>query len=288
MPTALLFGRAASSRDDFDVEAEAAEALQLDSYAVDLQALLDGDEARALATLPRRPQRLLYRGWMLTVEERVQLHEALEARGHSLRVTPLQYEAAHRLPAWYPRLVGYTARSRWTHGPHVEDAWALLPSLGPGPWLLKDHVKSAKEHWHEACFVPTDCTRARFGELCERLLEVRGERFEGGFVLRRWLPFQPFGQTPTGPAFLEYRLFFGRGRLVAAAPYFDFDVETPDFTAFERLARRIDSPFFCMDLAQLESGDFAVVELNDGGVSMLPAAMDPRELFGGLARVGLL
>jgi hypothetical protein len=107
-------------------------------------------------------------------------------------------------------------------------------------------------------------------------------------VVRRFLPFRGYGQTPTGPAFLEYRLFFGRHRLLEAAPYFDFDVETPDFSAFERLARRIDSPFFTMDLAQLESGDFAVVEVNDGGVSMLPASTDPRGLFGALRDIGLL
>ena len=106
-------------------------------------------------------------------------------------------------------------------------------------------------------------------------------------MLRKYLPFRSWGQTPSGPAFVEYRLFFGKQRLLCAAPYFDADLETPDFTAFERLAQRIDSPFFAMDLAQLESGDWAVIELNDGGVSMLPASLDPRELFNTL-RAGQL
>jgi hypothetical protein len=176
----------------------------------------------------------------------------------------------------------------WTEEPDVDELWSRKIKLGDGPCLLKDHVKSAKELWVEACFVPADCTRERLGAMCERLLEARGDRFEGGFVLRRYLPFRGYGQTPSGPAFLEYRLFFARHKLVCAAPYFDFDVETPDFTPFERLARRIDSPFFAMDLAELESGDFAVIELNDGGVSMLPSSLDPRELFTALREAKLL
>ncbi len=56
----------------------------------------------------------------------------------------------------------------------------------------------------------------------------------------------------------------------------------PDFSDFERLARRIDARFFTMDVAMLESGQWAVVELNDGGVSGLPASIDPRDLFAAL------
>jgi hypothetical protein len=281
--SALLFGRVPHQRDDFDIEAEAAEASSIDAYQLDLDALLNGAAEQALSTLPDRPHRFLYRGWMLRLDDRETLQTELAERGHQLLVTLEEYEAAHRLPAWYPHLVGYTARSVWTEEPDVDELWLRKQELGEGAALLKDHVKSAKELWAEACFVPANCTRERLGAMCERLVEARGDRFEGGFVLRRYLPFRGYGQTPSGPAFLEYRLFFARHKLVCAASYFDFD-----FTPFEQLARRIGSPFFSMDLAELESGDFAVVELNDGGVSMLPASLDPRELFTALRETKLL
>ncbi|HZI11927.1 MAG TPA: ATP-grasp domain-containing protein, partial [Myxococcus sp.] len=71
----------------------------------------------------------------------------------------------------------------------------------------------------------------------------------------------------------------GRGRLLAAEPYHDFDVEVPDFTAFEPLARKLDAHFFTLDVAMLEDGGWAVMEANDGGVSGLPPSLDPRTLF---------
>lgn len=282
MPTtpALLFGRASHQPDDREVEAEAAESVGLESYQLELNALLEGNHELALATLPRESRRFLYRGWMLSEVEYQALEESLLERGHRLIVTSSQYAAAHYLPNWYPKLAGYTSRSVWTEGPDAAEAWALAQSLGPPPWLIKDHVKSAKESWHQACFIPPGASEAQFIASCEQLHAIRGERFERGFVVRRWLPFRTWGQTPSGPAYLEFRLFFARGRLVSAEPYFDAeDVEVPDFTAFERLARRIDSPFFTMDLADLGHETYAVVEVNDGGVSSLPASLDPRELF---------
>ncbi len=277
---ALLFGRASHQADTRDVEADAAESLGLESYQLELNALLEGDVELALNTLPARPRRFLYRGWMLTEAEYALLEEGLADRGHALVVSTEQYAATHYLPNWYPRLAGYTAHSVWTEEPDAAEAWELAQTLGPGPKLLKDHVKSAKEAWATACFVPADATRADFFERCERLLEVRGDRFERGFVVRRFLSFRTWGQTEAGPAFVEYRLFFAQGRLVAAEPYFDAEeLEVPDCSGFERLARRVDSPFFTMDLALLESSAYAVVELNDGGVSSLPASLDPRELF---------
>ncbi|TSC25250.1 ATP-grasp domain-containing protein [Corallococcus sp. Z5C101001] len=281
--TAILFGRNPHQPDPFDVEADAAEALGVDTYQADLSALLSGDAERALSGVPERGRlRLLYRGWMLTEEEYGALDEAVAALGHRLMTTPEQYAAAHYLPRWYPRLARYTARSVWTEGTDVAEAWHAARRLGPSPWIVKDHVKSAKERWAEACFVPADATREDFERVCLNLLDARGDRFERGFVVRRFLPLKVYGRTPEGPAHLEFRLFFGRGRLLAAEPYHEFDVEVPDFSAFAPLGQRIASPFFTLDVAMLEDGGWAVVEVNDGGVSGLPPGLDPRDLLAAL------
>ncbi|WP_342375066.1 ATP-grasp domain-containing protein [Myxococcus stipitatus] len=277
---AVLFGRNPSQYDTFDVEAEAAESLGFDTYQVDLAALLNGNTEHALEAVPKRGGlRLLYRGWMLTEEEYTTLDEALSERGHRLITTPDQYAAALYLPLWYPCLSRYTARSVWTEGTDADEAWRAAQALGPSPWILKDHVKSAKERWEEACFVPAKATREDFARICANLVEERGERFERGLVVRKYLPLKVYGRTPTGPAHLEFRLFFGRGRLLAAEQHHEFDVDTPDFSAFEPLGRRIDSPFFALDVAMLEDGGWAVIEVNDGGVSGLPPGLDPRVLF---------
>ena len=66
--------------------------------------------------------------------------------------------------------------------------------------------------------------------------------------------------------------------LVAHAPYHDFDAAPPPLSCFDFLSS-LDSPFFTVDVARLDSGDWRVIELNDGGVSTLPPLMDPRDLY---------
>ena len=75
---AIVFGRNPHQPDSFDLEADAAEALGIETYPLDLAALLEDDPERACANLPERGHlRLLYRGWMLTGEEYAALDEAL-------------------------------------------------------------------------------------------------------------------------------------------------------------------------------------------------------------------
>ena len=109
---------------------------------------------------------------------------------------------------------------------------------------------------------------------------TRGDRFERGFVIRELLPLAELAIRGANgePLFDEHRLIFWERELVAHAPYHDFDAEPPPLTHFGFLAS-LDSPFFTADVARLESGEWRVVELNDGGVSTLPPLMDPRELY---------
>jgi hypothetical protein len=72
---------------------------------------------------------------------------------------------------------------------------------------------------------------------------------------------------------------FWQGRLVVHAPYHDVDsvLERPE--QFQFLGGLIDSPFFTADVARLATGGHTVIEINDGGCSILPEQMDPRELY---------
>ena len=266
MPNALLFvlpetTGAFSKRHQ--LEAEAADAIGLPWVRLSLEEVVDGQ----LGELPRGRWVFVYRGWMLKEDEYAALDDALREVGHRLFTTPHAYAAAHFLPQWYPRVEGYTARSVWTDDASAAHAWELAQTLGPPPWIIKDHVKSGS-------VVPTGASRSRFVEAVDALVAERGDRFERGIVVRRYLPFVRYQDH-----FCEFRLFFIRGALVAAAPSFDDDLETPDFSAFEALANRIASPFITIDVAALETGGWAVVEIGDGGVSLLPEQVDPRDVF---------
>jgi hypothetical protein len=185
------------------------------------------------------------------------------------------------VPNYAPLLGDHTAPVRWTEGDDIREAWEAAIELGPPPWIVKDHAKSAKELWHRACFVPEGATYDDFAEVCEQLLAARGDRFERGFVIRKYLELATLpGWTPERRRVTdEHRLVFWEGRLVAQAPYYDVDAESLPEAPFAFLGDILGSPFFTADVARLAAGGTTIIEINDGGCSILPEQMDPRDLY---------
>ncbi len=270
-----------AQQDTLEIEADIGDELGLDIHVIDTEDVVDGQLDRALERLPQADGcSVLYRGWMLTGEEYDALHEALEDRGYYLSTPPEAYVLAHYLPHYHEHIAEHTAPSVWTWGTDLDEAWEVAQSLGDPPWLLKDHVKSAKERWSELGTIPTGCSRTRFDRICTEFIEHRGDRFERGLCFRRLLPLRRLGVTDMGyPIHDEHRLFFWEGDLVASAPQHDLRGARLDPTEFGFLGERIESPFFTADVARLEEGRWTIVELGDGGVSMLPSALDPRDLY---------
>jgi hypothetical protein len=284
-----LFGRprrATSADDRFELEVLATEELGLESYSVPLDPIVLGDLDRALRHLPRPAGRAwLYRGWMLREEEYTALYEALADRDEEIVVDPESFAEASYAPNYLPLLGPHTAPARWTETDSIQEAWEVAQELGPPPWVVKDYVKSAKEEWHRACFVPERAEFETFASICERLVELRGEAFETGFVIKRYLELAtlPGWTADRRRVTDEHRLVFWDGRIVAHAPYLDVDSVLDDASEFAFLGQTLGSPFFTADVGRLAKGGWTVIEINDGGSSTFPEQLDPRSFYRAVA-----
>ena len=226
---------------------------------------------------------LLYRGWIFTEAVYRGFHDALSARGYRLVSTPEQYAEATFFPNYYPKVREASPEAVWTDTADPYLAWCRSRELGDGPFVLKDHVKSAKHLWHEACFVPKGAGREHFETIAGNLLREQGKSFHRGFVVKQYVPLRSRGDGPREyPLCEEYRLFFWRGRLLVASHYHDRAAERGDWAPFERLAERFDAPFFTMDVAQTEAGDWLVVDMGAGECSSLPPSLPASVFYGRL------
>lgn len=284
---AILFcrpGPGSTMEDLFELEADAVDELDLESFVINADLVADGEPERAVARLPRGAGRLLYRGPILTAEEYEALYDAVSERDAELVVEPSAYELALYVPEHHELIADLAPPTRWTHGTDLDEAWEAACELGAPPWILKDHVKSAKEEWETACFVPEGATKDEFAEIARALIDHRAERFARGFVIRRFLDLATSSvRTRERRIPDEHRLFFWEGELVCHAPYHDIGDPLADASPFALLGDRIDSPFFTADVAFLSQGGWVVVEINDGGCSGLPDQLDPRVLYRALA-----
>jgi ATP-grasp domain, R2K clade family 3 len=198
------------------------------------------------------------------------------------------------LPNWNPHVL--TPAAAWTWDADADEAWELARSVGAGPYIVKDHVKSCKEAWLEACFVPKGGRRAKFRSVCTEMMKRRGDRFQGGIVVRPFAPLRLITAHWSGaPIYEEYRLVFWRGKMILAAAYHDIGRDETDESGhlqpwrreavqkFGRLGERIHSDYFVADVARTEDGELTLVEINDGSVAGFPPTVHPIEFYAAVA-----
>jgi hypothetical protein len=265
----------------FEPEFDAAKAVGFDCLLFDEDAASAGEIDRALGRLPSGDGgELLYRGWILTEETYRRLYGALADRGYRLVSSPADYAAVTFFPNYYPKIREHSPATAWTDTPDAFAAWSLARRLGDGPFVIKDYVKSAKHLWHEACFVPQGAGREAFERIAENLRREQGPSFSGGFVVKQYVPLRVRGESPRAyPMCEEYRLFCWKGQLLAASHYHRLPENVVDWTPFVRLAQRFDAPFFTMDVALTEAGDWIVVDMGAGECSSLPPGLEPTRFY---------
>lgn len=275
--------------EHFAPEAAAARTAGISVGLVDHDALAAGRAAdgvrplRAAALEGADLADAVYRGWMLDAGAYAGMARALAGRGVTLRTSPERYRAAHELPGWADALSSLTPATEWTDGFDMDALDDAAARLGAGPAVLRDHVKSLKHHWEQACYVPDAADASATRTVARRFLELRGEEATGGFVLRR---FERFVSA-------EVRTWWVAGRcaLATAHPDTPDDLPTADgpdaappavLDGVGEVVDRLDLPFVTVDLVHRDDGAWRVVELGDGQVSDRPSSTDPAALIAAL------
>ncbi|MFC7280161.1 ATP-grasp domain-containing protein [Paractinoplanes rhizophilus] len=261
--------------EHFAAEADAARSAGHQVAVVDHDALASGAAEQAVSRVPSDAV-AVYRGWMLDSQAYEGFAAALRRRGVRLLTTPEQYRRAHELPGWYAALAAFTPASAWTVGTDRSAFDTARESLGAGAGVLRDYTKSMKHHWDEAVYIPDLTNGPAAWSVAERLHELRGDDFAGGFVVRRFEQF-------TGA---EVRTWWIHGtcRLITAhpdtpdeSPPADADVVVPAGVAAAIATLRL--PFVTVDLARRADGIWRIIELGDGQVSDRPSTTPPAALI---------
>lgn len=283
-------GRVKSVDAMYAEESAAAHAAGLAVKLIDHDAASAGDCERAVRGVDADGdgRRFLYRGWMLTVPAYRGLIEAIERRRWRAITSAQDYEACHYLVGWARELESLTPRSQWIpHAPPFEqrELTELLMSFR-GPVVVKDYVKSEKHAWNEACLIPDARDLKNATRVINRFLELRASSFEGGLVLREFVQLKPIGaDIRTGmPLSRELRSFWAGTRCIAISDYWRHDASDSVPPVAHEAARRINRPFYTIDLAMTVEGEWIVIEVGDGQVSALPDSLSPGNFYAALLR----
>lgn len=280
----------ASVDDAFADEMDAAEEAGLTVGLIDTDKMVVPDLALEASRLG---EPAVYRGWMLNGEQYEQVYKMVWDRGFRLVNDPKEYLFCHELPRWYDEVGNVTPPSVWFEKGPDDSLWyevlvnrglvkKVRDELGPGPYIVKDYVKSQKHYWNEACFIegPDHIDR-----VTRRFLELQGPDLAGGLVYRKFQQFRQIGSHPKSDAPInhEVRLFVARGHIIQVSPYWDFEdgglnIKLPETEVRSELLSSVKSNFFTIDMGLLPesygpyvgSERWVIIELGDGQVSQIP------------------
>jgi ATP-grasp domain, R2K clade family 3 len=185
---------------------------------------------------------VLYRGWMVTPENYTRLHSAICDKGGLPKTNPTQYRHCHYLPEWYSICKDFTPETIFA--PRNVDFVATLAGNEWSAYFVKDYVKSLTTQRGSVAKTPQE-----IAEVVSLIEQYRGS-IEGGVCIREFEQLIP--ET-------EERYFVFNGQAHAR------DGNVPE--QVHEIAKRIQSPFFSVDLVSSASGDLRLIELGDGQVS---------------------
>ena len=190
------------------------------------------------------------------------IHDEARAFNITLLNDPAQHLQAEELDRTVAALEGLTARTEIVQEvAEVKDALKRLTL----PVFIRGSVSSARELGWKAC-VAADLSEA---QALVRVMMLRG----GPVLLREMLPLRRIDKMHQGfPLSREYRLFVLDADVLAMSPY--SVSEDPFGPLTERdeqeirnlaheVAKRTKVPWLAVDVGQLESGEWRVIETGD-------------------------
>ena len=180
------------------------------------------------------------------------------------------------LENWYGDLKDYTPKT-WFD-------WCGLPE---GSYVIKGRTNSRKFQWATQMYCPTKADVPKRAEvlLYDPMIS------EQGLCVRKYVPLRRFGTGINGlPITNEWRVFCYDSKIVAGDYYWanyeeckPYDWEQLPHAAFVLLCKVIDivkhhTNFYVIDIAETESGEWIVIELNDGQQSGL-SMIEPSKMY---------
>ena len=185
---------------------------------------------------------VIYRGWMLSIDDYSKLADAIFETGAKLLVSANDYQRCHHLPGWYEACKHWTPETIFLQ--RDSDFRRALEGLNWPAYFVKDYVKSLTTSRGS---VAKDAEEV--AEIVVLIEQYRG-MIEGGVCVRR---FEALIPNTEERYFVFKGTTFGRDGLV------------PDLV--DKIAMAIDSPFFSIDTVLSADGSLRLIELGDGQVS---------------------
>lgn len=253
--------------EDLEQEYNAAKELNISNVLFNYDNWLNGDKLK-LSEIPSEPKKAIMRGWMLKPEKYIELYNLLLARNIELLTNPESYETMHIFPNTYKYIAEDTPLMR-LYPLHKE---LLVDELKKyfDKFMVKDYVKSVKGTEFPTYFDTKDLTQEYLNEQMEVFYKYRGNLLTGGLCVKQYVGLKRYGEHTN-----EWRVFYLQGEIITISKNSNQTnyVPEPPKKLIEKY-KNLPSPYYTIDFAELNTGDWTIIETGDGSVSGLSPNQD--------------
>jgi hypothetical protein len=206
---------------------------------------------------------VILRSWMLKSDQYDKLWNILNNKGFSMINTPTQYLNCHHYPNVYDKIEKFTPQSIWFND--LSDNNCInMRKLIDGDVIIKDYVKSEKG-FDDIFILEKDILNEDLIRRVHKFKDSRGKLFNEGIVFKKKLNLKKYGDKTN-----EFRLFYLYHKLISICQNSELGFGSNPYISFlDPIVDKIDSNFFTVDLAELEDGNWTIIECGDGSVSGL-------------------
>lgn len=206
---------------------------------------------------------VVLRSWMLKSDQYKRLWNLLHSKGFSMINTLDQYLNCHYYPNIYDKIKDHSPQSVWFTDISDTNCVEMHKSIG-GDVIIKDYVKSEKG-LDKIFILEENILNEDLIKRVHRFKDSRGKLFNEGIVFKKKLNLKKYGNKTN-----EFRLFYLYHRLLSINQNSELGYgKNPNINFLNPIIEKIDSNFFTIDLAELEDGNWTIIECGDGSVSGL-------------------
>lgn len=222
------------------------------------------------------PTLAIWTGFIPSPERHTAIYEELLRKRIHLPNTPEEHLIALEFDRAYPRLEGITPETCILTSP---DQWQAAGGQLGYPLFVRGTARSRKAAGWKACVAESP---EELQVLVEQLFALP-YRARGRVLVRRLVPLRHSRFSDEGfPLGREYRVFLYGQRVLGFGYYWEGDDPLRALSPSEEAqmlapageaARRVQVPFLCVDVGQMENGEWIVIEVGDAqfaGASQIP------------------
>lgn len=222
--------------------------------------------------VPNEEHLAVYRGWMMKPEQYERFYDLLLEKNIRLITEPKHYKLMHIFPNVYNFVKEDTAKMELYPLHEQIDVNHLKESFRR--FMVKDFVKSVKGTEFPT-FFDQSVTQEAFDRWMEVFYKYRGDLLTGGICIKEFLDLKRYGSSTN-----EYRIFYINHEIATVCRNAGQGIYAPQppQELIEKY-RNLDSPYYTIDVAELEDGTWKIIEAGDGAVSGLSDDQDYEQYF---------